>query len=122
MNKNQNYFKSITKGFCVSIISTIIALSIFALLLTFTNVEEETIEPIVIIIKAISILMGSSIFTKMIKSRALVNGVILGAIYMLAIYLISSQINSNFSLNYESIIMGIVCGIIGGIIGINKRK
>lgn len=123
--KNQNYFMSIGKGFIISIIFTIIALSIFSLLLTFTNIGEETIEPVVIIVTAISILIGSSICTKMLKSKGLINGAIVGAIYIFTIYVTSSLVNSNFSLNYESAIMivsGIICGIIGGIIGINSRK
>ncbi len=123
--KNQNYFMLIVKGFIISIIFTIISLSIFAILLTYTNISEETIEPVIIIITGVSILIGSSICTKKLRNKGLINGAIVGALYIFTIYLISSLVNSNFSLNYESVIVsiaGIICGIIGGVIGINIRK
>lgn len=46
----------ILKGIVISIIITFILLFIFAIVLTFTNVEESTIGPVVIGITAISIL------------------------------------------------------------------
>jgi putative membrane protein (TIGR04086 family) len=44
--------------------------------------------------------------------------------YLLFLYVFSSIINSNFSLNIRSIIiilLGMFCGVIGGILGVNKR-
>lgn len=123
--KSQNYFVSIIKGSIFSIIFTIIALSIFAILLTYTNIGEQTIEPVIIIVTAISILIGSTICTKKLKSKGIINGAIVGGFYIITIYLISSLVNSNFSLNKESVIMiisGIICGMFGGIIGINTGK
>ena len=48
----------------------------------------------------------------------------IGAIYILIIYLISSILNWRFSLSVQSLIMiviAIVFGILGGIIGVNKK-
>lgn len=123
--KNQNFFVCIGKGAIISTIFTIIALSIFSILLTYTSIGEETMEPVILIVTAVSILIGSSICTKKLKRNGLINGAIVGVIYIFAIYLISSLANSNFSLNYESAIMiisGIICGVIGGVIGINKKE
>ena len=49
---------------------------------------------------------------------------IIGAIYIITIYLISSILNWKFSLNLQSIFMiiiAIVFGILGGIIGVNRK-
>lgn len=59
MNKESVLF-NIAKGVFISITSTVILLIIFALILTYTNVNENVINPVIIIITAISILLGSS--------------------------------------------------------------
>lgn len=116
---SQNLIR-ILKGSAVSLISTIVLLFIFAILLTFTSIEESTIVPVVIIISTISILIGSSISTLKIRKNGLINGGIVGLIYVLSIYILSSITGSGFSLNINSIIMIFAC-IIGGMLGRNNR-
>jgi len=115
---------NIVKGVGISLIATLIFLFVFALVLTYTNVSEQVTSPVIMIITAISILMGSSIGNIKIKKNGLLNGGIIGASYIIIIYLISSILNWSFGLNWQSIIMiiiGIVFGILGGIIGVNKK-
>lgn len=115
---------NIAKGVGISLISTCIMLLIFAILLTYTDINESIIDTVIIIVTAISILMGSSIGNLKIKKNGLMNGAIVGGTYMLVIYLISSILNWRFSLNVQSIIMiavGTICGVLGGIIGVNKK-
>lgn len=112
----------IVKGSIVAIIITLILLFLFASLLTYTSLQENAITPVVIIITAISILIGSSISTLKIKKNGMVNGALVGMIYMLTIYLISSLTGSGFECNINAIIMivsAIVAGMLGGIIGVN---
>jgi putative membrane protein (TIGR04086 family) len=125
VQSNENkIFINIIKGVGISLIATIILLIIFSTILTYTKISESTVNPVIMIITALSILLGSSIGNKKIKKNGLINGGIIGGIYILTIYLISSILNWNFSLNFQSILMiviGIVFGILGGIIGVNKR-
>lgn len=128
-NKIENEFLKniikIIKGSVGGIILTLILLLIFAAVLTYTNVEESTIKPVIIVITVISILVGSSISTLKIKKNGMINGAIVGLIYILTIYLISSITGSGFALNIYSIIMiiaAIISGVIGGIIGVNISK
>jgi len=123
-NSENNTIKNIFVGVGISFIFTIIALIIFSVVLTYTNVQENVINPVIMIITAISILLGSSIGNAKIKKNGLINGGIVGGIYILLIYLISSILNWRFSLNVQSIIMisvSIIFGILGGIIGVNKK-
>ena len=116
--------KRILKGSAISFIITIILLFLVAILLTYTNLQENIIKPIVIIISVISILIGSSISTLKIKKNGFINGGIIGLIYIISIYLLSSMLGSGFSFNIWSVIMimaSILAGIIGGIIGINIK-
>lgn len=115
---------NILKGVGISLITTVILLIIFSIVLTYTNIQESTINPVIMIITAISILIGSSLGNIKIKKNGLINGGIIGGIYILTIYLISSILNWKFSLNINSLIMiivAIVFGILGGIIGVNKK-
>ena len=56
------------------------------------------------------------------KEKGIIFGSLLGAVYMLILYIISSFLNFDFSLNINSLVMiilGILGGAIGGIIGVN---
>ncbi len=114
----------IIKGVIISIITTIILLFIFSVILTYTNLSEKMTTPFIIVITALSIFIGSSLVNIKIKRHGLLNGAIIGAVYLIFIYLISGIINKTFTLNIQSIILiisSMICGMIGGIIGINKK-
>ena len=114
----------IAKGSTLSIGITLILLFIFALLLTYTNMQENIISPVVIIISAVSVLIGSSISTIKMKKNGLLNGGLVGIVYVLTIYILSSVMGAGFNLNMSATIMliaSIVTGMIGGIIGINLK-
>ena len=121
-NETKENLIRIIKGSGIALGITILSLFIFAILLTYTNIQENTMIPVVIIITAVSILIGSSLSTLRIKKNGLLNGALIGVIYILLIYIISSLTGSGFSLNIMSIIMlvsSIIAGMIGGIIGVN---
>ena len=112
----------ILKGTGISILLTLILLLIFATILTYTSIQDNTIKPVIIIISGISILIGSSISTLKINKNGILNGGAVGLIYILALYILSSTAGTGFILNMYSIIMiivSIITGIIGGIIGVN---
>lgn len=123
--KNESQVFCILKGLIIAILFTVVALSLFSILLVYTDLGEETIEPVILVVTAVSILVGSSIGLRRVKSKGLLKGGLIGLLYILTIYLVSSLVNSNFSLNVASVIMilgGITGGVIGGIIGINSKK
>ena len=116
---------NIGKGVLISLLFTIIFLIIFSTLLTYTNISEKLITPVIIVITAISIFIGSTIGNLKMNKNGLINGGAIGGIYLISIYVISSIISKNFALNMQSLIMiiiGIICGMFGGIIGVNSRK
>ena len=62
--------------------------------------------------------------TNKIKKNGILNGGIIGLIYILFIYFASSITGNGFGLNVYSIIMiilGILAGMIGGIVGVNLK-
>lgn len=124
ISKSGNNIKRIIKGSAFSIVITIIGILIYSIVLCNTSVAENSMSTVIIIITAISILIGSTISTINIKKNGISNGMSVGFIYIAMIYLLSSIITGNFSLNINSIIMiitSIITGALGGIIGVNKR-
>lgn len=117
--KSNNSIFSMIKGTLIAFFITIITLTIFSILLVYTDLSEETIKPVIITVTGISILIGSSMGTKKLKKNGLMNGAIIGILYILIIYMISSILNSNFTINLMSLIM-IGIGLIGGIFGRNN--
>lgn len=127
-NINDNEFIKniirIVKGSITSIVLTLLLLLILALLLTYTTLQENIINPTIIVITGISILIGSSISTLKIKKNGLLNGSMVGLIYIFTLYIISIIIGSGFKFNMYSIIMtiiSIIAGMIGGVIGVNLK-
>ena len=121
-NVNNKNFIQVLKGLGIAFILTFIFLLILSIVLTYSNVSEEVINPTIIIITAISILIGSAISNIKIKKNGLINGAIIGGVYIILLYLFSSIFSMQFSLTIQSVIMiitGIVFGILGGIIGVN---
>ena len=115
---------NIVKGVGISVGFSLIFLLILCIILTYTNIGEDWISPIIIVLTGISILIGSSIENTKLKKNGVLNGALIGAIYIAAMYIISSVIKKDFSANIQMIIiatMGTIFGIIGGIIGVNKK-
>ncbi len=121
--EKNNIFLKILKGVGISFAFTLISLTIFSSLLTYTRLSESLIQPVVISVTGISILAGSFFATRKVGKNGIIKGIAVGLIYIFLIYLISSIVNGgNFALTIGSIIMiliGILCGAIGGIIGVN---
>ena len=121
---NSNSVIRILKGSIIAMAVTIILLIIFAALLTYTNINENTMPTVIIIITALSILIGSQIATLKIKKNGIINGALVGLIYVAFLYILSGVITKNFSLNNYSIIMittSLLVGGVGGIIGVNRK-
>lgn len=121
--KNSNSIK-IIKGSVIAIVFSLIALTVYAAILSYTSVSESTMIPVIIVISGIGILIGSSISTMHIKNKGLVNGGLVGLIYILFLYILSSIVLMRFQININTIIMiavAILTGMIGGIIGVNLK-
>lgn len=121
---NGNIIKILLGSGIAFLISLVLLLAI-SIILTYTNVSESIITVSVIVISALSILIGSIISALNINKNGIVNGALVGAIYMITIYLLSSIFVSGFEMNMQSAIMIIVsifAGMIGGIIGVNFHK
>ena len=83
--KVNNNFLQIVKGVGISLISTIILLFVFSAILTYTNLSENFISPVIIVLTGVSIFIGSSIGNIKMKKNGMLNGALVGGIYLLTI-------------------------------------
>lgn len=116
---------AIGKGIIVSYIVVISLFIIFAIILTYADFPERLISPAVLIATIISILVAGTTATKNLRSKGWLNGGIVGFIYMLFLYVLSSLVFRDFSIRREAVyltLIGILSGSIGGIIGINVKR
>ncbi len=94
------------------------------MVLSLSNVSESIMGMSIIFISSFSVLIGAFLASKKIKEKGIVFGSILGLVYMLILYLVSSILNSNFVLTLSALYMflgGIIGGAIGGILGVNLK-
>lgn len=120
--ENPNFISVFLKSIVISMICSLLLIFVLSFLVSNTNLKESIINPSVIFISAISIMIGGFLVSKKIKKKGILCGALLGIIYMILMYIISSFMNMNFSINLNAIIMigfGILGGAVGGILGVN---
>jgi putative membrane protein (TIGR04086 family) len=123
MNGGINIF-TIGKGILLSYIVTIPLFLIFAFILSYTDFPEKYVSTVVIIATIVSVLVASSTVTRNARNKGWLNGIVVGFVYMLVLYVVSSLVLDNYSINRYVITMtviGVLTGAIGGIIGINVK-
>ena len=121
MEKTKN-IKIITKSVFFSYLITFILILIYSIVLAYTNISETTIPTCLFIIGMISVFISSSLAVIKIKQNGLKNGGIIGLLYVIILYLLSSFSETGFMLTKYSIltiVFYIFLGMIGGIIGVN---
>ena len=101
---NSNIVK-IFKGLMLSFFITLVSVLFFSIILTYTNISEKVIPIVIIILTFISILIGTMIGIRKISKNGMLNGAIIGGAYVILLYLISSILNTGFTLNIYTVFM-----------------
>ena len=98
-----------------------------ALLLTYTPMPEHLIPFIVIVASLLSVAVGGMMAARVVKSRGWLRGILVGILYSLILFLLSSVTFGAKMSSYFLImtLLHLLAGAAGGIFGINmsdKRK
>ena len=117
MEKKKNKFLEMVKWVFIAYLITIVLIAVYSLILAYTDVPEGTIPTVVLLISIVSVLVSSSLAVKKIKQKGLINGAIIGMLYVMFLYILSSIFITGFSLTAYSIAMILLCGLVG-IIGV----
>ena len=116
---------SLLRGLLASIIVTVLAFILLSLILANTDFPQKLITPAVVLTTIVSVLTAGSVSTRGIHNKGWLNGSVVGLIYMILLYLMSSLVYNDFTIDKYVITMtaiGVLAGAIGGIIGINTGK
>ena len=115
----------ILKNVALSYVITLILFMVYAFILALTNVPESSIPLSIFVISMVSVFIGSSLTVIKIKEKGLINGGLVGLVYILLIYLLSSIFVTGFGINgysFSMILFNVIVGMIGGIIGVNMQR
>ncbi len=115
----------VLKALILSYIITIPMFMLFAFILSYTVFPEKYMPTAVIITTLLSLLAAGSITTRGANSKGWLNGAVSGALYVMILYIASSIMFKDYSIDRNVLTMfliGVLTGAIGGILGINMKS
>src|SRR5690554_6334956 len=117
-------FHSIFTGLLYAFITMGILIIIFSLLLTYTQLKEESLPIYLYVIHAVSLMIGGLITGNRIGTKGWYYGGLMGIVYCLIVFLVGFlSFDSSVSLtSLLLIVISFTVSALGGIIGVNFRK
>ena len=116
---NDNVLFDYVKGVLVAAIISLGLIVLFAFFMKWFSLSDAVITPITLVIKGVSILIGSIIEVKGDK-KGLLKGFSFGEVYMLVAFVVFSILSGDFSFSVSTILDFAFAGLLGGVVGIVK--
>lgn len=117
-------FADIALSTLLSVIFSVLAVMVFAVIVGFAEIPDEVIEPVNIAIKILAIALASVIGMRR-KSNGLIKGLITGLLYAGATYLVFALTSGSFTDNAMTVYDALTCaasGVLSGILAVNIGK
>lgn len=109
-----NFIKSVFASLCLSLILILI----FAFILKYVSISDNTIKIINQVIKIISVLYGIIVLSKKDKTSLFFKGILIGVVYGALSYIIFSLLSGSFNIDITTLNDVAFNGVIGAIIGL----
>lgn len=122
---NNSPLSALLKGVLTSFILTFIVFTVYAILLTYTSLQENNVNVVMLVSTAISCILCGFITGRKASSKGILWGTLSGFIYIAIMLLISISTVGSFSFSPKMLInigLALCCGALGGVIGINTNK
>ncbi len=113
------------KGAAIATIFTLAVFVVFALLLSYTPLAEETIPFIALITEGLGAAISGFVPAKKTGRNGVVTGAVCGILYILIIWICASVTSDGLFLDPHIFIMAgisVLMGAIGGILGVNLKR
>lgn len=117
-------FADIALSTLLSVIFSVLAVMVFAVIVGFAEIPDEVIEPVNIAIKILAIALASVIGMRR-KSNGLIKGLLTGLLYAGATYLVFALTSESFTDNAMTVYDALTCaasGVLSGILAVNIGK
>lgn len=113
------------KGMAIAYAITCIFFIAYGLILTYTNISEESLPMVALVCTAISSAVAGYDWAKCRKKKGLLMGLMAGLIYTVILFLVTGLASDTFTMGMSklmSLIVALAGGGIGGIMGVNGKK
>jgi len=125
LTNHKNQLKHMAIGVLIAYAITSIAFLGYAMLVTYTNMSEQTLPTVVAVTTFLSVLVAGFDAAKGAKNRGWLWGMAAGFVYVLIMAIIMIVMLPTFSIDGRTLTttaIGIAGGGLGGMLGINLRK
>lgn len=116
---NGNLIVSFLKGLIIAMLISFGAIILLALCLKWFSFDEKYITPINLVIKTISVLVGSMVAIKG-ENKGLIKGVSFGLLYIFVAFVSFSILANTFSVDLSFILDVLFSCVAGGLVGVIK--
>ncbi len=113
------------KGMAVAYGITCIFFITYGLVLTYTNVSEQSLPMVALVCTAISSAVAGYDWAKCRKKRGFMMGLAAGLVYTVILFIVTALASDTFTVGMSklmTIIVALAGGGIGGILGVNGKK
>ena len=122
MKHNVSRGGKLSKFTLLSVILTVILCMIFAVMVSFWQIEEGVARAVVFGIMIFTVLLAAFFFAKSRKRNGLLNGFFMATAYFAALIIVSAILNGKLPLGIDTVWRFVViaaAGMFGGILGVN---
>ena len=120
--ESSKYIKTIFKGVMISIILTMFLLLLLSFFMIKFELTERNYNLVFIVITTLSLSIGAVIASKFNERRGYLTGFVVGVMFFLFIFLLTSIINGGMNIGKEmvySLLINLGVGTISGMLGVN---
>ena len=121
---NGNIALCLVRGMAVAFAITCIIFIGFGILLTYTELTEESLPLVSLVCTALSAAAAGYDWAACMKQKGILWGLAAGAVYTVLLYLVTSLASDSFALQLSGVMTLIVAlagGAVGGILGVNRK-
>lgn len=110
------------KGLAAAYALTALIFVVYALLLTYTQLDEDSTGTVVLAALVVSLITGGFVSAAAAKRNGLVQGIVTGTLYVAVMAAVGAFAIRGYSLGSKTLVcllLGIASGGLGGVLGIN---
>ena len=120
-----SYVTGFLKGAVIGVLITFAVFLIFAFLLSYTPLPEESIRYIAYATEVVGAFASGLIPARKSGKRGILTGLLSGTLYMLIIWLFSSLAADGFYFDTHiltMLLLSAISGAVGGVVGVNTKS